>query len=72
MSFGVRAASAALALILALSVPVTALAQSVADIQKQIDDHNAQIVGLNNEIAQYQAQLNATSQKKKTLQNTLN
>ncbi len=62
----------------ALSIPFLALAQntrsdqSAAEIQKQIDDHNAEIAQLNKEIAQYQAQLDVTSAKKQTLQNTVN
>lgn len=60
-----------------LTMPILAIAQdagsdqSAAEIQKQIDDHNAQIAQLNKEIAQYQTQLDATSAKKQTLQNTI-
>lgn len=69
--------STALLALALLSVPFLSLAQdtgseeSAAEIQQQIDDHNAQIEQLDKEIAQYQAQLNAVSSKKQTLQNTL-
>lgn len=68
---------AALLALVFLSLPLLTLAQdagsdqSTAEIQKQIDDHNAQIAQLNKEIAQYQVQLDATSAKKQTLQNTV-
>lgn len=45
---------------------------TAAQIQQQIDDHNAQIQKLDSEISQYQQQLSATQGKKKTLQNSLN
>lgn len=54
------------------AMPGLLLAQSVEQLQREIDDHNAQIQKLNDEIAQYQKQLTATSAKKQTLQNTLN
>lgn len=59
------------ALIIAVIMPVLASAQTSDEIQKQIDDQNAQIAELNKEIAQYQVQLDATSKKKQTLQNEL-
>ena len=51
-----------------LALPLATLAQSVAELQKGIDEHNAQIKQLNAEIDQYQRQLTATSAKKQTLQ----
>jgi len=54
------------------ATPFFALAETAADIQRQIDDQNSQLTAINKEIAQYQTQLNATSAKKKTLQNKLN
>jgi len=67
-------ASAALISLAVLTLPVLfVLAQTdaVSDIQRQINEHNAQIEALDKEIAQYQVQLDAVSSKKKTLQNTL-
>jgi murein DD-endopeptidase MepM/ murein hydrolase activator NlpD len=55
-----------------LSLPFMVFAQSTADIQKQIDDNNAQIQALDAEIAQYQKQLDSTTAQKNTLQNTVN
>jgi murein DD-endopeptidase MepM/ murein hydrolase activator NlpD len=55
-----------------LALPLFAFAQSTSDIQKQIDDNNAQIQALDREIAQYQAQLDSTTAQKNTLQNTVN
>jgi murein DD-endopeptidase MepM/ murein hydrolase activator NlpD len=40
-------------------------------IQKAIDEHNAEIAKLNQDIAQFQQQLDAASKKKQTLQGTL-
>jgi murein DD-endopeptidase MepM/ murein hydrolase activator NlpD len=63
----------ALALVFAFAIlPSLASAQTASDIQKQIDDNNAQISQLDTEIAQYQTQLDATTQQKNTLQNTVN
>lgn len=55
----------------AIMLPGLVSAQTADELQKQIDDQNAQIAVLNKEIAQYQTQLDATSQKKQTLQNEL-
>ncbi|MDO8521938.1 MAG: peptidoglycan DD-metalloendopeptidase family protein [bacterium] len=68
VGFAKYAASVAIALIV---VPGLVFAQSTDELQKQIDEHNSQITTLNKEIAQYQAQLDTTSQKKQTLQNVL-
>jgi murein DD-endopeptidase MepM/ murein hydrolase activator NlpD len=66
-------APAALALLCAFSVlPLAAFAQTPADLQKQIDENNAQIQQLNAEIAQYQKQLDSTTAQKNTLQNKVN
>ena len=46
-------------------------AQSTAELQEQINDHNAQIQKLNKEIAAYEKQLTEVGAKKQTLQNTL-
>lgn len=51
--------------------PSIAVAQTAAELQLQINSHDAQISQLDKEIAEYQKQLNATSAKKKTLQNAL-
>jgi murein DD-endopeptidase MepM/ murein hydrolase activator NlpD len=53
-------------------MPITASAETAAEIQKKIDEQNSQLAAVNKEIAQYQAQLDATSAKKTTLQNKLN
>jgi murein DD-endopeptidase MepM/ murein hydrolase activator NlpD len=45
---------------------------SATDIQKQIDENNAQIDQLNREIQSYQTQLNATTEQKNTLINAIN
>ncbi|HEY4526340.1 MAG TPA: peptidoglycan DD-metalloendopeptidase family protein [Candidatus Paceibacterota bacterium] len=50
----------------------SASAQTAGEIQKQIDENNAQIQQLDNEIANYQAQLDSTTKQKDTLQNTVN
>jgi murein DD-endopeptidase MepM/ murein hydrolase activator NlpD len=70
-----RIASVA-ALALAAILPSIAFAQSAtstqaADIQRQIDESNAQLSQLNADIAQYQKQLDAVSSKKQTLQTQL-
>jgi murein DD-endopeptidase MepM/ murein hydrolase activator NlpD len=71
MSTSLRYASGFLALLLTIA-PMPAFAQSTpAEIQAQIDDHNAQIAKLDQEIAQYQKQLDVTSAKKQTLQGQL-
>jgi murein DD-endopeptidase MepM/ murein hydrolase activator NlpD len=62
---------AALMAVAAIVVPASLLAQTADELQKQIDDQNAQIAALNKEIEQYQKQLDATSEKKQTLQNVL-
>ena len=54
-----------------LIIPSFSHAQSADEIRKAIGEHNAQIAQLNKDIAQYQAQLDATSKKKQTLQNSL-
>ena len=54
-----------------LTAPLATFAQSVAELQKGIDEHNAQIKQLNDEIVQYQKQLTTTSAKKQTLQYAL-
>lgn len=46
-------------------------ADAVTQLQSQIDAHHTQIQKINNEISLYQQQLDATVNKKKTLQNTL-
>ncbi len=62
----------AVSLFFAFSVQgVFAQGSSAASLQKQIDDHNAQIATIDKEIAQFQAQLDTIGTKKKTLQNTL-
>lgn len=48
-----------------------ASAATAAEIQAQIDDHNAQIIQLEAEIAQYQKQVDALGAKKNTLQSTI-
>jgi murein DD-endopeptidase MepM/ murein hydrolase activator NlpD len=63
---------AALGAFAVLLFPCLSIALTADELQKQIDDHNSQITQLNKEIAQYQAQLDATSAQKKTLQNALN
>lgn len=60
-----------IAAFLTLWLPSMAIAQTAAEIQAQINEHNSQIEALNKEIAKFEADLAATSQKKKTLQNTL-
>lgn len=47
-------------------------AQSVSDIQSQINQHNSQIAELQAEIAQYQKQLDSLATQKNTLQSTIN
>jgi len=54
-----------------LFTPLFTFAETADQLQKAIDEHNAQIDQLNKEISQYQVQLNATSQKKQTLQGEL-
>ena len=66
-TFSVFAFACALAIL-----PALAVAQSTEEIQKQIDDNNAQIAQLDQEIAQFQTQLDATTKQKNTLQNTVN
>ncbi len=63
--------------VLAVFAPAFVFAQSAtstaaADLQRQIDDNNAQISQLDREIAAYQTQLDSTTKQKNTLQNTIN
>ncbi|HET8580987.1 MAG TPA: peptidoglycan DD-metalloendopeptidase family protein [Candidatus Paceibacterota bacterium] len=44
---------------------------TASGIQQQIDDHNAQIAQLKAQIAQYQSELDATTEQKQTLQSAL-
>ena len=67
----IRRSAASFALLLLLAPPLYTHAQTAADLQNQINDHNTQIVQLNAEIAQYQQQLDVTAAKKKTLQTAL-
>ncbi len=53
-------------------LPLSAGAQTASELQRQIDEQNAQIAQLNKEIDQYQTQLNATTKQKNTLQNKVN
>jgi len=55
----------------AVIVPGLVFAQTAEELQQQIDEHNSQITALNKEIEQYQKQLDATSERKQTLQNVL-
>ncbi|MEK7133931.1 MAG: peptidoglycan DD-metalloendopeptidase family protein [Patescibacteria group bacterium] len=62
----------AVLMILVLSAPDTFGGElSAEELQRQINEHNAQIAALDKEIAQYQVQLDAVGTKKKTLQNAL-
>lgn len=54
-----------------LCTPVLLVAQSVEDLQREIDQNSAKIETLNKEIAQYEAQLATTTNQKKTLQNKI-
>ena len=56
----------------ALISPLLVFGDEASDLQKQIDDNNAQIQQLDAEIAKYQTQLDATTKQKNTLQNTIN
>lgn len=51
--------------------PLFVRAQSVDELQTQIDSNTAQIAALEKDIAQYQTQLDATTKQKNTLQNTI-
>ena len=57
--------------VLSLLTPSLTVAQTADELQQQISEHNAQIAALDQEIAQYQKQLDATSNAKQTLQNTI-
>jgi murein DD-endopeptidase MepM/ murein hydrolase activator NlpD len=61
--------------VIVFSVPSVGAAQTASstatDLQAQIDSHNAQIAGLDQEIAQYEQQLTVVSAKKQTLQTML-
>lgn len=73
MTWRVRQVCACIALL--CCAPAIAYSQTststAANIQQQIDAHNAQISQLDAEIAQYQVQLTETSAKKQTLQTQL-
>lgn len=71
-----RRSVSALVAAIAFSLPLALYAQSATTtapqgLQAQIEQQNSQITQLNTEIAQYQKQLNATDQQKKTLQTAL-
>ncbi len=55
----------------AVFLPILSSGQSTSDIQKEINDHGAQIEKLNKEIAAFEKQLTEVGAKKQTLQNTL-
>ena len=61
-----------LILCLFIVTPLFAYAQSAEELQKQIDDNNAQIAALDKEIAEYEKQLKTTTTQKNTLQNKIN
>lgn len=50
------------------AIPAFSYAQTVADLQREIDEHAAQIQQIDAEIAKYEAQLKTTSAQKQTLQ----
>jgi murein DD-endopeptidase MepM/ murein hydrolase activator NlpD len=54
-----------------LTAPTFLLAQTAAEIQQKIDEQNAQLKQIDAEIAKYQADLDAATGKKKTLQSTI-
>ncbi|MBI3572080.1 peptidoglycan DD-metalloendopeptidase family protein [Candidatus Kaiserbacteria bacterium] len=62
----------ALLLFLFLLFPAFAHAQSVSDLQSQIDAHNSQIASLETDILAYQKQLDALGTTKNTLQSAIN
>ncbi|QQG37574.1 MAG: peptidoglycan DD-metalloendopeptidase family protein [Candidatus Kaiserbacteria bacterium] len=62
---------AALLLAVLVFIPLTASSQTPEEIQRKIDENNAQIEALNKEIAAYEKQLGDISAKKKTLQSTV-
>ena len=70
MSTRLRLAGALAALF--VFAPFLAQADTVTDLQQQINDHNDQISQLDAEIAQYQKQLDAASAQAQTLQSQLN
>ncbi len=55
-----------------LVLPQSVYAQTVIDIQSQINTHNQQIKSLEADIAAYQKQLNTLGSQKSTLQSTVN
>lgn len=57
---------------LILGIPTFAFADTVSDIQAQIDANNQQLEALKIEIIAYQQQLDALGSKKNTLQSTIN
>ncbi|KKW36065.1 MAG: Peptidase, M23/M37 family [Candidatus Giovannonibacteria bacterium GW2011_GWA2_53_7] len=63
-----RRHTAVLIILVVLASPPIAIAQSPTEIQQQINNHNSEIKKLDEEIAEYQKQLSATSAKKNTLQ----
>lgn len=68
-----KAAFACLVLVLAFTaLPLALSAQSVEDLQAQINANAAEIEKINKEIAQYEAQLLTTTKEKNTLQNKVN
>lgn len=58
-------------LVFQLFAPIISHASLIADLQKQIDDRNATIAGLEKEIAKYEAQVSLTSQQAATLKNLI-
>jgi murein DD-endopeptidase MepM/ murein hydrolase activator NlpD len=67
-----RANAFFLVFFLLLAIPLAAThADDAANLQAQIDDHNAKIQALQNEIAAYQGQLNTLGTTHKTLQSAI-
>lgn len=56
----------------AVLAPASALADDPANLQSQIDQHNAQITQLQNDIAAYQKQLDTLGAQHQTLQTAIN
>jgi len=67
----VSSAVLCLLLVFCLTVPVPTRAESVSELQAQINAHNAQIAQLEADIASFQKQLNDLGTKKGTLQSTI-
>ena len=72
MTLCIRTLAALVLLVFALLLPsLQAFGETAAELQREINEHNARIEELDKEIATYEKELNEVGTRKQTLENTL-